>query len=338
MAAIAFSLWRLADDPVDPGSGDRAAPALEGSEIGEGDIPASSRSLAAGEGAGPGALPGSLTGTEVDGELRVDPAGHLAPGPEALRLFDYFLSARREESDTVIRMRVAEEARRRLPEGARAEALALYDRYVDYLAQGAGIDEQVPDPVDIERRYQLVRELRREVFGPSVAYALFEEQERIEEVTVERRRVMDDPTLTDRARIERLAEIQARLPEEMRRAEAEAYAPLRLARDEDELRTGGGSEAEIQALREESVGGEAAERLADLDQERQSWALRMAAYREERDRVMTGTTNAPEEAKVAFLRRVRERHFSPDELPRVEALDRIELRDRSLGRVPVEID
>jgi lipase chaperone LimK len=274
----------------------------------------------------------------VDGELRVDAAGRLQPGPETLRLFDYFLSARGEESDLAIRMRVAAEVQRRLPEGARAEALAIYDRYVAYLARGAAIDEQVPDPADIERRYQLVRELRREVFGPSLAYALFAEQERIEGVAVERRRVMDDPTLSDREKIERLAEIQARLPEDIRRAEAEAYAPLRLTREEDELRARGGSDAEVQALREQLVGEEAAGRLAELDRERERWSERMAAYRLERDRVMDGTLNAPEEARIAFLRRVRERHFTPEELPRVEALDRIELRERSLGRAPVVID
>jgi lipase chaperone LimK len=233
---------------------------------------------------------------------------------------------------------VTREVRRRLPETAGAEALALYDRYLQYRARVAAISRTLPDPTDMERRHQLVRELRREMFGPSVAYALFQQQERIEEVAVERRRVMNDPTLSDRQRIERLAEIQARLPEEVRRAEAEAYSSLRLAREEDELRAGGGSEAEVQALREQSVGVEAAERLGNLDRERASWALRMQDYREERDRVMAGTTNAPEEAKAAFLRRVRERHFAPDELPRVEALDRIEMRDRSLGRAPVLID
>ena len=64
----------------------------------------------------------------------------------------------------------------------------------------------------------------------------------------------------------------------------------------------------------------------------------MKAYREERDKILENVRNAPAEAQAIFLRRVRERHFEPDELPRVEALDRIELRDRSLGRVVIPLE
>lgn len=335
VAAIAFSLWRLAENPVGPRSGAPDVPASEGVER----VPsAAPPPLAAREASEAAVPPEPVAGTQVDGDLRVDASGGFVPGPEALRFFDSFLTASGEESDATVRVRVSGEVGRRLSGTAGAEALALYDHYLQYLVGVAAIDRKLSDTADMERRHQQVRELRRETFGPSLAYALFQERERIEEVAVERRRVMDDPTLSDRERIQRLAEIQARLPEEVRRSEAEAYSSLRLAREEDELRTGGGSEAEIQALREQSMGVEAADRLGKLDRERASWALRMQEYREERDRVMAGTTNAPEEAKAAFLRRVRERHFGPDELPRVEALDRIEMRDRSLGRAPVIID
>lgn len=335
VAAIAFSLWRLAEKPVGPRGGIPLAPAGEGVDR---EAEAASPAMGLPERSESAVSPEPDADVRVEGDLRADATGRFVPGPEALQLFDSFLTARGEESDASVRIRVAAEAERRLPETARAAALALYDQYLAYLVRVAAIARKVSDPTDMQRRHELVRELRREAFGAALAYALFQEREQIEAVAVERRRVMSDPTLSDRQRIQRLAEIQAGLPEEVRRAEAEAYSSLRLAREEDELRAGGGSEAEIQALREKFVGVEAADRLGQLDRERASWAQRMEEYREERDRVMAGTTNAPDEAKAAFMRRVRSRHFTPEELPRVEALDRIEMRDRSLGRAPVTIE
>lgn len=283
-------------------------------------------------------LPGSLQGTEVDGALVADASGHFQPGPEALRLFDYFLSARGEEGAATIRARIEAQIAERLPPSARDEALRLYDTYLLYLDEASRLVSEGTAVDDMEQRFQELRELRRQVFGSATARALFEEAEQIEEVALERRRIMSDPDLNDRERIQRLAELQNRLPEDVRRAEAEAYAPLRLAREEDRLREQGASEAEIRALREQMVGEDAAQRLEDLDRDRAAWSERMAAYRKERDEVLYSVRNAPEEAKVRFLRRVRERHFEPHERPRVEALDRIELRERSLGRVPVDAE
>jgi lipase chaperone LimK len=146
---------------------------------------------------------------------------------------------------------------------------------------------------------------------------------------------MNDPTLDARERIRRLAELQSELPENVQRAEAEAHSPLRLARDEERLRAEGASEEEIQAMREEQARAAETQRQDDLDRTRAAWSVRMLAYREERDRVLANVSSAPDEAKAVFLSRVRERHFEPEEIPRVEALDRLELRDRSLGRVPI---
>jgi lipase chaperone LimK len=187
----------------------------------------------------------------------------------------------------------------------------------------------------MEHRLDGLRELRRETFGPTTARMLFDDQESVERVAIERRRIMNDPNLDARERIRRLAELQSELPEEVQRAEAAAYAPLRLTREEQDLRDEGATEAEIQALHEKLAREEAAQRQETLDRTRRAWSDRMQAYRAERDRVILNVRSAPDEAKAVFLRRVRERHFEPEEIPRVEALDRIELRDRSLGNAPI---
>ncbi len=271
----------------------------------------------------PGSLPPSLEGTVVAGDLRVDGNGRFLPDPDALRFLDYWAQARGEEPAQVLRGRVEREVAVRLPGTARADALAAFDAYLRYLAESRVLEAESTDPDALAAQYAAQRELRERIFGPATAYALFREQVEVERVTLERRRIMTDTTLTDRQRIARLAELRARLPEEIQEEEVAAYSDLRLSREDP----GPGPSATEDAY-EPGASGEVPSSEA-------SWATRMAAYREERDRVLYNVRNAPEEAKSVFLRRVRERHFEVDEIPRVEALDRIELRDRTLGRAPI---
>jgi lipase chaperone LimK len=78
--------------------------------------------------------PRSLEGTEVDGAFtRVD--GRLVLDAPARRALDYFLTASGEEPDETIRARVAGFAR---DQGVDPDdALALFDRYLAYRADGA---------------------------------------------------------------------------------------------------------------------------------------------------------------------------------------------------------
>jgi len=136
-------------------------------------------------------LPASLEGTRVDGDLRLDAEGRFVPGPEALLLFDYFLSATGEEPDERIHARIVAEIRRRLPPAAAGDAEALLDRYLAYRAAARELfDDQELAFADVERRFQRIRELRREVFGAELATALFGEEERVAAIDVERQRVL----------------------------------------------------------------------------------------------------------------------------------------------------
>jgi lipase chaperone LimK len=326
IAAVVFSLYRSWQDSG--ASKSAVAPAVR--EVDEAPGTAAGAIAAAAE-----ALPPSLEGSAVTGDLRVDASGRFVPEPDALLLFDYYLLARGEVSEAWLHAHVKREIETRLPEAAQASAWALFVQYLAYLEAEAALEVGAVEPDEMERRLDSLRDLRRETFGPTTARALFADQESVERVAIERRRVMNDPNLDARERIRRLAELQSGLPEQVQRAEAEAYAPLRLARDEERMRAEGASEDDIQAMRESQALAEESQRQDDLDRTREAWSVRMTAYREERDRVLANVRSAPEEAKAVFLSRVRERHFEPDEIPRVEALDRIELRDRSLGRVPI---
>jgi len=268
-------------------------------------------------------LPRSLAGTRVDGDLQLDAQGRFAPGPEALVLFDYFLSATGEEPDERIHARIVAEIRRRLPPDAAHDAEALLERYLAYreAARALFADGELAS-ADVERRFQRIRELRREVFGAERAAALFGEEERVTLVDLERQRVQQQAGLDPAERARRLAALDDQLPESVREARREALVAVELRAAEAALRAAGAGPAEIQAEREHRVGPEAAARLAALDERRAAWDERVAAYRGARDALRAEGLAGDDYTKA--LSELREQRFAGAERLRIEALDRLE--------------
>ncbi len=266
-------------------------------------------------------LPPSLRGTTEDGALVRDASGRFAPTPDAIDLFDYYLAAEGEETLEQIHARILAAIRARLdgPEADAAEALLA-----DYLAYRAQAAELLSGPLvgeSFERRLQYLRELRREVFGTEVAAALFGAEQARWFADLEARRIALDATLDEDEKQARLAALEADLPAEVRAVRDQALAPTELRREEARLRTAGASAAEIEHLREARFGREAADRLAELDEERARWASRLAVYREARDRALARASAGDREA---ILEAVRAEHFESGELLRVRTLDALE--------------
>jgi len=115
----------------------------------------------------------SLAGTQVDGELVADHGGRLVITRETRRVFDYYLTAEGETPAGTIRALVVAEARRALPAGAADEAVALFDRYLEYRARGAALLESQPaDPL------AAVVALQRKLFGARATELLFGDDDR----------------------------------------------------------------------------------------------------------------------------------------------------------------
>jgi lipase chaperone LimK len=297
--------------PAQAGAAQPASPAATGD-----------RALAAGstDDAVPLAPPRSLRDTEVDGGLGQDAGGHFDPTPEALALFDYFLSATGEEPDDVIRQRIEGEISRRLPPEPAREALALFGMYRRYRESIRKLTTEGEPPADLERRFQRVREERRQAFGAVLAEKLFGEEERVTAVDLERRRVANDASLSGEEKERRLAALESDLPAVVREKRQQGTAIVRSARQVESLRAAGASAAEIFAAREREFGPEAAERLARLDQEDAAWQARLDAYRGERERLL-GDASLPKEDRDARIEALRVERFDAQEQIRVRALD-----------------
>lgn len=269
--------------------------------------------------------PASLRDTEIDGALAVSADGHFEPDRGALALFDYFLSATGEEPAAALRARITAEIARRLAPAAAREAEEFLDRYLAYrdAARSLGEEDRLAQGTDLERRLQWLRELRRAHFGATLAERLFGDDERSVAIALERRRIAADATLSPEEKRTRLDALEEELPEAVRRARATAVLPLRLQQEEAALREAGAAPATIRALREEAVGSEAADRLADLDAKRAIWQGRVDAYRAERAAI-EGDASIDAAERAARLDALRARHFDATEQLRVRALDEIE--------------
>jgi lipase chaperone LimK len=266
-----------------------------------------------------GPLPASLAGTDPDGSLERDAAGRFRPTPDTRRLFEYYLSASGEEPLDVIRGRILLRAAAELPPAAAAEAAALLD---DYLALRAALQAQneaglAPDT--LERRLQWSRELRREYLGAAAADALFGEDERVTALELERRDVLADPALGEEEREARLEAIEARMPERVRAARERATAPSRARGEVEDLRAAGAGDDQVFAARERRLGAAAALRLAELDRQRAEWRARLAAYADARDAL---ALEVPPEERERAIEALRASRFAPEEVARVQALER----------------
>jgi lipase chaperone LimK len=271
--------------------------------------------------------PKSLRGTRTDGGLAVDADGHFVPTIDARRLFDYFLTASGEVPDADLAARVRQEIARRLAAEPAREATTLFERYLAYRERVRALaTADVPDLDDLDTRLATLIALRREMLGPEAADAFFAGEEADARRMLEARRIADDDSLSIEeraARVEKLfAAGDANLPPEVREARATARLAATVRDAEAEVRAGGGGDAEIAAMRARLAGPEAAARLAELDQRRNAWRSRVAAFRDARARLQEDATLAPD-ARAAAIARLLDDSFTPAERRRVEALDRM---------------
>ncbi len=268
-------------------------------------------------------LPRSLQDTDVDGWLGVDDQGHLVVTPGVRRFFDYFLSATGEESPATIRARIVAEIEKRLPPAGAREAIALLDHYLAYRDRVRELEQSSNGPEDLHKRLDEVHRIREQSFGAADATAMFGEEETVQRLDIERRQVLADDALSPTERQQQLDALEQELPADVKEARDQATGPLRLAREEKELRAAGAGAAEVRALREQEFGAAAADRLQALDQERSQWQQRMADYRAARDTIENDPALSPE-ARTQAIAALRSRSFNPQEQIRVEALERME--------------
>nr|QDJ94102.1 foldase [uncultured bacterium] len=256
----------------------------------------------------------SQQGTEADGSVH-SLQGGLRTDEGLRRLFDYYLASLGERSLVATRAALAEQLSRTLDPNRTQSALALFDRYLGY--RRALTTLAAPDHTPAAQ-LAAMRRLRKHYFSDAEAQGLFGTEDRYNDFTLALAAVRADTSLDAATRNQRIAELEAALPEDLREARRAPVAHLALAAREQALREQGGNEEDLYRLRSQAVGQAGADRLADLDQRNAAWQNRIHDWRAEQARLNADSSLTPPEREAALARYVSE-HFDERERRRLAA-------------------
>lgn len=271
-------------------------------------------------------LPPSLRDTEVDGGFDVDEDGHLVVTRRIRNLFDYFLSTLGEESLDVIVARLRAYIDHHLDAPARSEAHALLEGYLAYLSdlesvgEGPVFNGEQLDVAVMRARLDQLAVLRAQHLPLAAVEAFFAEEDAYDRYVLDRQALIQDDALTDEQRSKRLAMLEQNLPPPLRESLAVASQYLDLMSATEDCRQRGCSDSELRAVREQTVGAEAADRLEALDREEAEWEQRLGNWLQQRE-VLLSDTSLAEQDREAQVERLRAQLFAADEQMRVRSLE-----------------
>jgi lipase chaperone LimK len=259
----------------------------------------------------------SLRGTEVDGAVSFDANGHVLLDPALRRLFDYHLSLIGERDPAQIRQLLKDHLLGRHGPARAESVLTYFDRYADYLQRLA--EAKIGESIDPKERLVKVSALRRRMLGDEMASAFFAEEEALAALTLMRMAIAADNTLTAEQKSQRLVGLD-RSKGYAARAEADTAS---VVADQDRRFRREQSTASQRAAEREALWGKAAAgRLAQLDEQRAQWDVRIEQYLFARSRIDADRSLSPA-ARAQALATLRAQRFDPAEQRRVASLEAI---------------
>lgn len=269
-------------------------------------------------------LPSPLAGSSAP-RLPLDAGGHLAKSRAVRDFFDYCLTARSDLSAAALDALVVREIAAQLDGTlAQPEALDVWHRYRAYLDALAKLpDAGAVDKSDLGA-LQLALDQRA-----SIAYRtlgdwsepFFGAEQWRQRYDLARLKIMQDRTLTDAQKAERLAALAQQIPADERAAQ-QRIDQQRAAIDQiAQLRKSGATPDAMRAQLTQTLGPEAAARVAQMQQDDASWQRRYADYAAQRAQL--DAAGLPPQERDAQIAALRQRTFTkPGEAVRAASLDR----------------
>jgi lipase chaperone LimK len=268
----------------------------------------------------PSAMPASFSGTQVDGVFSLDAAGNLLITHDIVQIFDYFLSAIGEDTLAVSLERLQAYINSQLAQPAQGQAHELLSQYLDYKRQLVLLERDLPQVASLDglrQRELAVQALRARIFSQSVHQVFFASEEDYNRFTLARLAVQQDTSLDPLAKGRAIDQLRASLSAELQESVLpQLHSELR--EQTAQLQAAGGTPAQVQQLRQQLVGEQAANRLATLDQQRSSWQLRLNSYRQASAAIQNNPGLSSED-KNSEIKRLGEAQFSAQERLRLEA-------------------
>jgi len=272
-----------------------------------------------------GPLPTSLLGSSHGSKLNMTEDGNLLINKDVRDFFEFYLAAIDEEGLDKILLRINRGLAIQLSGDALLEANELLRNYIDYKISLAELEDNIAgsttkmDIAELKRRHDSINSLREEFMGKEVAEIFFGQDEVYDNYMLSRIEVIQNKALSADEKSRALAEVELLLPEEKRVKRAQSTQHIRLSSSVSDLRKNGASDSEVYQLRLETVGAEAAGKLAKLDNKRALWRQRLDEYVTERDQIKSSGLSHQEQ--TVAINDLIEQRFQGREQIRVRALD-----------------
>lgn len=261
----------------------------------------------------------SMAGTQPDGAAHAGADGQLQVNAELAYLFDYYLAGLGERPLEAIRAEIIRELERRLPSAAASQAQRLLDNWLAYKRALVDVERGLPEQADpalrARQRLAAMQQLRSAYFTQEEIAGLFSASDAYDLDAIARLEINSDKSLIDAQRKQKLAALDAQLPQQAR---TEREAPTRVLRLEEAVataRTQGADDNEVYRMRSAAISPAAAARLADLDREEADWQRRISSYQSQRRQLQQSAANE------TAMQQLRDSTFTTEEQKRLPAYE-----------------
>ena len=263
--------------------------------------------------------------TEVNCQLRLDGANRLIVNEQTRNCFEYFITQYGEKDIKQIKNDFKAYIQQAYKAPALTQILDLWNRYIDYREklgdlQAPNIDKE--DPKYYQSIFANMKNLRKQLFSDYEIEGLFGTEDTYHEYTLSRMMVMDDKSLSEAQKAQKLKDLFNQLPEDWKENLEQLNKLEDLRKLTADIKARGGSAEEIHQMRMNLVGPEATQRLESLDGQRRDWKNKVDGYLKERDNIMK--SGMSDDAKQKAVQQLRTQHFNkPEEQLRVGTFESV---------------
>ncbi len=271
-------------------------------------------------------IPASLAEVHFQADFQINHNRRLIPTLAVRELFDHYLSSLGETDLAGVIRLIQAEIHNALPEPARSEAFSLLKRYIDYkiaLAELDYVSAQTPtnDPAyadTLVATQSALHALRSHYFDSAESAQFFAREDAQNDYMIAQIRISRDTTLTKEEKRSQLAQAATLLPADIAASRLRVQKHAHIREQVTEVQASGASEEVVFQLRENSLGTEAAQALAQLDQDRKAWKERLTRFSAERTAILISSLS--DEDKAASVDALLTSHFDKNEHKRVRAI------------------
>ncbi|MBL4659235.1 MAG: hypothetical protein JKY19_02685 [Alcanivoracaceae bacterium] len=242
----------------------------------------------------------SYAGSKPDGAVNLDAYGTVLIDQDLRRLFDYFFTAIGELSLQQIRNQLQSFAQEQLTQQQIQQVLLLFDKYHAYLSSADQFAAQLSSGLSQAERMAILSEFRFDTLGAEMSKAFFIDEENYINFLLANKHRQNNDEFSDQQTNWLLAENNAT-------AYQDTVIENRIFNDSQSI-----SETDIHTHRVNEYGADAADRLAQLDVQRQQWKNTVDEYFSQRQLIATNQGNYS-------LQQLHDQYTSP-EVRRLNAL------------------